>query len=347
MPCSRLVRFGAIGLLVAGACGAGALLGRAGVPAAGLFGGMLVGVAVALAPGVRVALPARLYTVVQALLGAAIAGLARMGIGGSVPVLAALPLVLVATILLSVAAGRVLSRRRAMGRATALLGMVAGGSAGMVAVADEVGADARAVAVMQYVRVAIVAATVPLVVAVMQARGHHAAADVPSARDSGSAVAMLLAVALAGAWLGARVRLPASALAGPLILGTVLAWTGVLPDAPVPGVLPAVALTVIGLEIGLRFDRGAVRATRRLLPATCALTAALMAGCAGIGALLSAFTGVAPVDAYLMTTPGGINAVLGVAVGLKGVDLALVTVAQTLRLVAMVVVAPRLIQRLA
>jgi uncharacterized membrane protein AbrB (regulator of aidB expression) len=72
-----------------------------------------------------------------------------------------------------------------------------------------------------------------------------------------------------------------------------------------------------------------------------------MAGCAAIGALLSALTGVAPVDAYLMTTPGGINAVLGVAVGLKGVDLALVTVAQTLRLVAMVVVAPRLIQRLA
>jgi uncharacterized protein len=90
-----------------------------------------------------------------------------------------------------------------VGRATALLGMVAGGSAGVVAVADEIDADARLVAVMQYVRVALVALTIPLVAAILHAHGHrHAVADVASVGDTASSIAMLLVVALAGLWLG-------------------------------------------------------------------------------------------------------------------------------------------------
>jgi uncharacterized protein len=198
------------------------------------------------------------------------------------------------------------------------------------------------------VRVALVALTIPLVAAILQAHGHrHAAADVPSAGDDAGSVAILLAVALAGLWLGGRVHLPAPALAGPLLLGTALGWSGMLPDAPVPRVVAAVALAIIGLEIGLRFDRAAVRALRRMAGAVSALTFAMMAACAALAVLLSLLAGVPAVDAYLMTTPGGINAALAAAVSLKGVDLALVTLAQTLRLLAMVIVAPRLIRRMA
>ena len=120
----------------------------------------------------------------------------------------------------------------------------------------------------------------------------------------------------------------------------------VLPDAPVPPLVTAGALAIIGLEIGLRFDRAAVRSLRRVLPTVLVLTAALIAGCAGLAALLSLVTGVPALDAYLMTTPGGINAVLAAAVSLKGVNLALVTIAQIVRLLAMVIIAPRLIRRM-
>jgi uncharacterized protein len=145
---SRLRRNGAIGVVALAACAFGELLRLAGVPVGQLFGGMAVGFAVALAPGVRLGLPRPLYALAQALLGAAIGSLARAGIGGSPAILAALPLLVIATILLSLGAGTVLSRWAPVGRATALLGMVAGGSAGVVAVADEVDADARLVAVM-------------------------------------------------------------------------------------------------------------------------------------------------------------------------------------------------------
>lgn len=197
-------------------------------------------------------------------------------------------------------------------------------------------------------RVALVALTIPLVAAILQTQGHrHPPVDVPSAADDASSVAMLLAVALAGLWLGGRVRLPAPALAGPLLLGTVLGWAGVLPDAPVPHAVTAASLAIIGLEIGLRFDRAAVGALRRMAGVVSALTFAMMAGCAALAVLLSLLAGVPPLEAYLMTTPGGINAALAAAVSLNGVNLALVTLAQTLRMLAMVILAPRLIRRMA
>jgi membrane AbrB-like protein len=281
-------------------------------------------------------------------MGAAIGVLAHRGISGSVSVIAALPLLVVATIALSLGAGTALARSVRIGRQTALLGMVAGGSAGVVAVADEVDADARLVAVMQYMRVAIVALTVPVVVAVVQAQGRrHAVADVAGSGDDLTTVTTVAAVAVAGVWLGGRLRLPAHALAGPLLLGLLLGWAGALNDASVPHAVTGFALAIVGLEIGLRFDRDAVRAVRRMAAAISVLTAAMMAGCAGLGAALSVLTGLPAVDAYLMTTPGGINAVLGAAVSVNGVNLALVTLAQTLRMLAMVVVAPRLIRLMA
>jgi membrane AbrB-like protein len=339
---------GAILVVVLLACGLGWLLHLARVPVAYLFGGMAVGLAIALAPRVRLRLPRRLYAMAQALMGAAIGSLAQSGISGSLSVLGALPLLVLATIVFSLGAGTTLWRHAPVDRETALLGMVAGGSAGVVAVADDVGADARMVAVMQYLRVAAVAVTVPLVAALLQAHGHrHPIPDVPGTGDDITSLAMVLGVAAVGFWLGGLARLPAKALAGPLLLGIALGWIGALPDAPVRPVVTALALAVIGLEIGLRFDRGAIRALKRMATTVTAVTAALMAGCAALGVVLSVLTGVPAVDAYLMTTPGGINAVLAAAVSLKGVNLALVTVAQTLRLLAMVIVAPWLIRRMA
>lgn len=63
--------------------------------------------------------------------------------------------------------------------------------------------------------------------------------------------------------------------------------------------------------------------------------------------LLYLLAGVPAVDAYLMRTPGGIDAALAAAVGLDGVNLALVTLAQIARVPAMVIVAPRLVRRMA
>jgi uncharacterized protein len=348
---SRLTGIGAAGgrgvAAVAVAWAAGQLLGLAGVPGSHLLVGLLAGIALALAVRTEVRVPPRLYTVAQALLGGAIGSLAHSGLTGSGSVLVLLPLVTAATVVLSLAAGELLAGRAPVGRATALLGMVAGGSAAVVAAADETGADARVVAVLQYLRVALVAATAPLIAFLMLgARVSHHAARPPSLKDSVVGIAIVACVAVAGAWLGRRARMPTAVLAGPMVLGVGLGWAGAFHDAPVPPAVTAVTLTVIGLAIGLRFEGSTLRSLSRMVPMAGGLTVGLMLACALLGEVLSLLTGISPVDGYLMTTPGGITAVLGAAVSMSGINVTLVAAAQILRLLTMILFVPALVRRL-
>ena len=65
-------------------------------------------------------------------------------------------------------------------------------------------------------------------------------------------------VAAIGAWAGTRLRLPAGALMGPLILGVALEELGILGLVWPPGV-PQAAFLVLGVYVGLLFDRASVR----------------------------------------------------------------------------------------
>jgi len=58
----------------------------------------------------------------------------------------------------------VLARVAQLDRPTASLGMVAGGAAGIVAMAGDLGADDRLVAFMQYLRVLVITLLTPLLV---------------------------------------------------------------------------------------------------------------------------------------------------------------------------------------
>ena len=66
---------------------------------------------------------------------------------------------------------------------------------------------------------------------------------------------------------------------------------------------------------------------------------ALIGVSAGLGAVLSAATGVSALDGYLATTPGGLYAVLATASDL-GADVTFVLAVQVLRLFVMLLSAP-------
>ena len=71
-------------------------------------------------------------------------------------------LVTAGTLGVSLGAGLVMSHVTQLDRPTACLGLIAGGASGIVAMADELGADGRMVAFMQYLRVLVVVITAPL-----------------------------------------------------------------------------------------------------------------------------------------------------------------------------------------
>ncbi|MGW0036479.1 AbrB family transcriptional regulator [Gordonia sp. NPDC003376] len=244
------------------------------------------------------------------------------------------------TLALSVAGGTLLGLHKQVDTLTGALALVAGGASGLVALTRELGGDERMVAVVQYLRVALVTVTIPVISSwVFGASSAQVTAAGPTLVDQAWGL-LLLAVCIGiGAPLGRRVRLPAAGLLGPMALTTVAELTGIAGDAAVSPVLPAVAYAVIGWQAGLGFTLARLRAIGRVLPLAVVLIIGIGVGCALLGVLLSAWTHESLFDCYLATTPGGIYAVLAAATAAGG-NVAFVVAAQILRVLLMLFVAP-------
>ena len=102
------------------------------------------------------------------------------------------------------------------------------------------------------------------------------------------------------------------------------------------------AFSIIGLQVGLTFTFPAVRRIGRLLPQLFVYVVAIPLACELLAWALSGLTNISLLNANLATTPGGINAILVTAFA-AGANTALVFAVQTIRLFAMVLIAPPLI----
>lgn len=322
-------------------------LAAAGLASASLFAGLLVGIAYALLGRVSIDAPRVLLVGSQAVIG--------VGAGSLLGQAALLDLVTdwvpflvlsVATIALSVALGIFLARFTALDALTASFGMMGGGAQGIVAISEELGADERLVATMQYLRVVIIVATVPLVAAVA-----FGASDSSNGSDDAGAVTVtdllfVAGTATAGLLLARLARLPTGALLGPMVVaGGVVVGAGSF-DPTVPRVLQAVALAGIGLSVGLRFTAESLRAAGRILPAVVAAIVFMIVVCGVVGALLAPLAHVSQLAGYLATSPGGLSVAVGIAVSSE-TDGPFVVSLQVVRLFLLLLAAPFLARALA
>jgi membrane AbrB-like protein len=332
-------------VLCLGSLLAGLFAQVAGLPAGWLVGPMLVALALALVWKEHPTVPRWGRIASLAVVGGMLAATFRPSV---LPLLAghwlSVSLVVGGTLLLSLGAGLLLSGLVRIDRKTASLGALPGAASGMLAMSDPLGADARLVALMQYTRVVVVVVTATLVGRLasgaapqqISGQGLQAAPEGVDLLVQGTVptYAATVLVAVLGAWAGTRLRLPAGALLGPLILGVALAELGIVHLAWPPGV-PQAAYLVLGLWVGLLFDGASVKRAGRLFPSVLASTVGLVLACAVLGWALAALTGIDGMTAYLATTPGGIESVAIVALG-TGADAPLVLAVQMLRLLAVV-----------
>src|SRR4051794_5544991 len=118
-----------------------------------------------------------------------------------------------ATLGLSLLCGWALVKTVGLDPPTAALGMVAGGASGIVGMADELGADDRLVAIMQYLRVLVVVVLTPILVAVAfnHPHGHDSGATPASTPLIGSLHdwALMAAALAVGAAVVTVARIPA------------------------------------------------------------------------------------------------------------------------------------------
>ena len=324
-------------------------LDAAGLPSPSLFAALLVGIVAALRMPTPPAVPAGAFRAAQAITGASLGVYVESSSLHSVAS-AWLPVALVSagTLALSILAGLALTRFAGVDRPTGALGMVAGGASGIVGMADELGADDRLVAVMQYLRVLVVVVLTPLLVRIAFGHPHRGGGGGPgsapvigSARDWG-----LLAAALAlGALLAVVTRIPAASLLGPMVVAAAFSLVLSGGGFVVPAILREPAFAGIGLQVGLRFTPEMLRRAGRLLLPALAAILALLVSCFGLALGLRETAHIPLLDAYLATTPGGLYAVLAAAFG-TGADTTFVIAVQTLRLFVMVLLAPVVVRRL-
>ncbi|AJC56568.1 AbrB family transcriptional regulator [Streptomyces sp. 769] len=344
-----------IGCVTVGILAVAAVLEPLGAPSPQLLLGLLVGAVIALRGSRQHHLSKTVDQSVQALIGVMIGAYLQVSVlrdvaGAMLP----LTMLTLVTTVLSVGIAVVIARTGRMDRLTATLGMIAGGSVAVTSCAKDMGADSRVVAFMQYTRVAVISAAAPLVAMLIADPAAGGAGDDGGASatagwswdlvprgDQLAGVSITLVLAAVGMRLARRVRLPSAALLGPMLLSAAVTALGLTHGYSPAGLFKETLLVLVGLEVGLRFDRETVQAVRRMIPLVLGAILLLCGVIGGIAVGLAPVLGVSRADAYLATTPGGINAVLASA-STSDAHMGLISSVQTLRLFLMVLLLPLL-----
>lgn len=345
---SRVPRYLAV-VLVAWLVAEGAA--SIGVPAPSLLAALVLGAALRIFRGREISVPADVSRWTQAFIGVMLGSYLNVEAVRAVgPVLAPFLFISILTIALSMLTAWALSRWvSALDQRTATLGLMAGGSSAVVTMCDELGARKDVVGVMQYSRVLLVSLTAPFVMTALVGGGGGGSRQrvtdlqLVGRGDQIAGLSIAIVFAMAGMWLGARLRLPGGGLIGPMLVAALIGGAQLTRGFAPQGAFKELLLIVVGLEVGLMFDRRVMRRLAHLLPAIAGGIVVLCGAVALLAAVAARLTGVPLADAYLATTPGGINAVVASAAGSEGADMALIATVQSLRLVIVVLALPLIV----
>ncbi len=316
-----------------------AALMAVGLPAALLIGPMLAGIAAGLA-GASIRVPGPLLLSAQAIVSMLIASAITPAI--VVAFLKDWPLflaVVLATVAASSALGYLMSRRRILPGTTAVWGSSPGAASAMVLMAETFGADARLVALMQYLRLVMVASAAALVARFVVDTSGVAPPEIVwfPALDP-AAFGATIAIAVVGTLVGRVLPIPSGALIVPMVAGALLQGFGLV-QIVLPEWLLSIGYALIGWRIGLGFTRAVVRHAARVMPQIALSILVLMGFSASLAALLVHLLGIDPLTAYLATSPGGMDSIAVIAASTP-VDLSFVMALQAVRFFIIVLTGP-------
>lgn len=153
------------------------------------------------------------------------------------------------------------------------------------------------------------------------------------------------AVALAGAWLFERLRVPAGAMLGAMIAVAALNLSSRAGVADLPGLAEFFAFAALGWSIGTGFTPETLAGLRAATVPVLLIVGLLIGAGALFGWGLSVLTDIDPVTAFLAASPGALSQMVAVSAA-TGADSLLVVTVHTVRLFAVLVVSPFVVRYL-
>lgn len=221
--------------------------------------------------------------------------------------------------------------------ATAYFAGMPGGLVEMIEQAERIGADVRAVALSHAARILLIVFTMPFIVGLIEgvSIADRPGPGVPLGDAPFSGVVWLVGCALAGAWLGERLKLPAAYLLGPMLVSAAAHLSG-LSDFEPPREIVQGAQLVLGAVLGCRFAGTQPAAILRALKVAVGMTAVLLGATAAFAILVGALTGLPVTTLMLAYSPGGLAEMSLVALAM-GAEVAFVAAHHVARVVMVMV----------
>lgn len=328
----------ALGSLAAGA-GGGLLFAVLGLPLPWMLGALSATIALAMA-GVRLQVPERIRPPVIAVVGVMLGAGFKPGILQQAAQwtwsLAALALYLVLAALIAVPFYR---RVAGFDVATAYFAAMPGGIVEMMTMGRAMGADERRVILAHAARIVVAVAAIAFWFRLVQ--GYEVSGNpggTPLLRMAPRDIAILVACGVAGALGATRLRLPAGALLGPMLLSGGVHLAGWTSSAP-PGGLVVAAQVVLGTVMGCRFAGVSPREVGRALVLSAAATGMALALALVFAAALHLAMGLRADQVLLAYAPGGLSEMSLVALA-TGAEVAFVALHHVVRIVLVIVAAP-------
>jgi membrane AbrB-like protein len=223
-------------------------------------------------------------------------------------------------------------------RATSYFASAIGGASEMTLLAERHGARTDLVAAAHSVRLVIVVLSVPF--AMQWAQGHWGLQVDPlllpgTRAAAGSALLWVALATAAGVLVMYWLQRANPWFMGALLVSMGLALAG-MSGTTLPSALTNAAQLVIGVSLGVRFQRDFLQVAPRWLASVALGTLAMMVMSAGFGLFLAWATGLHPATLILGTSPGGI-AEMAITAKVLQLGVPVVTAFQVCRLVAVLV----------
>ncbi|WCT74758.1 AbrB family transcriptional regulator [Sphingomonas naphthae] len=230
---------------------------------------------------------------------------------------------------------------------TAAWGSMPGAANIMVAFAAEYGGDTRLVALMQYLRLILVVGSASLVASLLTSMMPHGPIDpavgaLKAAAPSDAQIGWTILLAIVGVIAGKLSRIPAGPLLVTALLGAVLHLNGIL-DPVLPHWMLAVSYGLIGLYVGLQFNRAIMLVAVRSLPAMAIAIVVLILLSSLVGIAFAWMLNLDLVTGYLATSPGAIDSIAILALG-SNATMSVVMAVQAIRFFAVILMAPYLVK---